>query len=260
MRLAGKTALITGAAGGIGLACARRFVEEGARVTIADIDASKGEAAAREIGPACRFVAADVGDKADATRIVDATCAQWGRLDILVSNAGIIHLGDFLELEEDDFDRVIRVNLKGCFLVGQAAARRMVAQGGGGAIVNMSSITAALAIANSVPYGASKGGVAQLTRGMALALAPHGIRVNAVAPGTVATDLVTGLATDREALHRMLSRIPLGRMANPREIANLVLFLASDEASYVTGETLFGDGGRMALNYTVPVRDDSGQG
>jgi glucose 1-dehydrogenase len=129
MRLHGRTALITGAAGGIGLACARRFIEEGARVTIADTDAARGEMAAEALGESCRFVPADVGDKADATRIVDATCDHWGRIDILVSNAGVIHLGDFLELDEADFDRVIRVNLKGSFLVGQAAARRMVAQG-----------------------------------------------------------------------------------------------------------------------------------
>jgi NAD(P)-dependent dehydrogenase (short-subunit alcohol dehydrogenase family) len=253
-RLDGKVALVTGAARGIGLSVARRFVQEGAEVMIADIDPA-GAAAAEAIGG--RFVRADVGAAAEAAASVQETCAAFGRLDVLVNNAGIIHAADFLALEEADFDRVLRVNLKGAFLVGQQAARRMVAQVEAGdrpgAIVNMSSINAAVAIANQTPYCVSKGGIGQLTRVMALALAPHGIRVNAIGPGSIMTDMMATIATDREAKRRVLARTPLGRIAEPDEIAAVAAFLASDDASYITGETIYVDGGRLALNYTVAV-------
>ena len=159
MRLKGKVAIVTGGARGIGLAIARRYVAEGAKVTIADMDAAAGEAATRALGNA-RFLATDVGDAKSAVRVVADTCRAFGDLDILVNNAGIIHAADFLDLSEADFDRVLRVNLKGAFLVGQAAARRMVAQVKAGkppgAIVNMSSVNATLAIPNQVPYCVSK--------------------------------------------------------------------------------------------------------
>ena len=184
-----------------------------------------------------------------------ATVAEYGRLDILVANAGIVHGAAFLDLEEKDFDRVIAVNLKGVFLAGQAAARQMVKQGGGGAIVNMSSVNAVLAIPDQVPYVVSKGGINQLTKVMAVALAPHGIRVNALGPGTILTELARGAVLgNAEAEAKILSRTPLGRMGEPAEVAKAALFLASDDASYVTGQTLYPDGGRLALNYTVPVR------
>jgi glucose 1-dehydrogenase len=262
MRLQDRVAIVTGAAHGIGLAIAKRFVAEGARVTIADVDRAAGEAAASALGQAkCRFVATDVGDAGAAENLVAETCRAFGDLDILVSNAGIIHGADFLDLKEADFDRVLRVNLKGTFLVGQAAARRMVDQvkagKAPGTIINMSSVNAVLAIPNHTPYCVSKGGVDQLTKVMALALAAHGIRVNAIGPGSIMTDILKAVATDREAKRRLLSRTPLGRIGDPDEIAAVAVFLASDDASYVTGQTIYADGGRLGLNYTVPVKDEA---
>jgi NAD(P)-dependent dehydrogenase (short-subunit alcohol dehydrogenase family) len=258
MRLKDKVAIVTGAARGIGLAIAKRYVVEGARVTIADIDAAAGEAAARALGNA-RFLAIDVGDAAKAQSAIAETCRVFGDLDILVNNAGIIHAADFLDLAEADFDRVLRVNLKGAFLVGQAAARRMVAQVKAGkrpgAIINMSSINAVVAIANHTPYCVSKGGIDQLTKVMALSLAPYGIRVNAIGPGSIMTDILKVVATDKEAKRGLLARTPLGRIGDPDEIASIAVFLASSEASYMTGETIYADGGRLALNYTVPVEE-----
>jgi NAD(P)-dependent dehydrogenase (short-subunit alcohol dehydrogenase family) len=261
MKLENKVAIVTGAAHGIGLAIAKRYVAEGARVTIADVDVAAGESAADALGSACRFVATDVGDARAAEHVVAETCRAFGRLDILVNNAGIIHGADFLDIAEADFDRVLRVNLKGAFLVGQAAARRMVAQvkagGTPGSIINMSSINAEVAIANHVPYCVSKGGIDQLTKVMALSLAPHSIRVNAIGPGSIMTDILKAVATDKEAKRRILARTPLGRIGDPDEIAGIAAFLASPDASYISGQTIYADGGRLVLNYTVPVKDDA---
>jgi NAD(P)-dependent dehydrogenase (short-subunit alcohol dehydrogenase family) len=254
MKLANKVAIVTGAAQGIGLACAQRLVQEGARVMLADVR-PEGAAAAAQLGEAARFLHADVGVKADVDALLAATLAAFGRVDILVNNAGITHAANFLDLAEEDFDRVLRINLKSMFLCSQAVAREMVKQGSG-AIVNMSSVNAELTIPNQVPYVISKGGVNQLTRVAAIALAEHGIRVNAVGPGTILTELAKqAVLASPEARHTILSRTPLGRCGEPEEIASIVAFLASDEASYISGQTLYADGGRMALNYTVPVRE-----
>ena len=260
MRLENKVAIVTGGARGIGLAIARRFVAEGARVTIADIDRAAGADAADAIGPPSRrFVATDVGDARSAENAVAETCRAFGTLDILVNNAGIVHGADFLDLAEADFDRVLRVNLKGAFLVGQAAARRMVARvvadGPPGTIINMSSINAVVAIPNHAPYCASKGGVDQLTKAMALALAPYGIRVNAIGPGSIATEMLESVMNNPDVSWTILSRTPLARIGEPREIAAIAAFLASNEASYITGQTIYADGGRLPLNYTVPVNE-----
>jgi len=260
MRLENRSAIVTGAARGIGLAVARRFLEEGARVIVADMDEDGGSDAVEMLGElgAVRFVHCDVGDRLSARNLVAATLDAFGSVDILVNNAGIVHGADFLELAEEDFDRVLRVNLKGAFLVGQAAAKRMVRQveegGAPGAIVNMSSINAVVAIPNQVPYSVSKGGLNQLTRVMALALAPHGIRVNGIGPGSIMTDMLASVANDAAARRRVLSRTPLGRIGEPHEIAAIAAFLASDDASYITGQTIYADGGRLPLNYTVPVK------
>ncbi|MDZ4124686.1 MAG: SDR family oxidoreductase, partial [Hydrogenophaga sp.] len=179
--------------------------------------------------------------------------AAFGRIDVLVNNAGIFKAADFLEVSEDDFDEVLRVNLKGSFLMGQAVARVMATQRDG-AIVNMSSVNGVLAIPSIASYNVSKGGINQLTRVMALALAEHGIRVNAVAPGTIATELAArAVLTSDEARNKILSRTPMRRLGEPDEIADVVAWLASDAASYVTGEIVTVDGGRMTLNYTVPL-------
>jgi glucose 1-dehydrogenase len=257
--LEGKTAVVTGGARGIGFAIAKRFIAEGARVVVADLDESIGKAAATQLGAAARFVRTDVGAAGDARNVISEACGVDGDLDILVNNAGIIHTADFLDIAEADFDRVMRVNIKGMFLVGQAAAKQMVAQvkagKAPGAIVNMSSINARVAIPNQVPYCVSKGGVDQLTKVMSLSLAPYGIRVNAIGPGSIMTDILKGIATDQAAKNRLLSRTPLGRVAEPEEVASIAAFLASKDASYITGETIYCDGGRLALNYTVPVKE-----
>ncbi|MBS3996703.1 MAG: SDR family oxidoreductase [Hydrogenophaga sp.] len=247
----GRVVIVTGGAQGIGEACVRRFAREGARVVIADVANAPGDTLARELG--ATYLRCDVGDKLDVDAVVDQTVAAFGRIDVLVNNAGIFKAADFLAITEDDFDEVLRVNLKGSFLMGQAVARVMATQRKG-AIVNMSSVNGVLAIPNIASYNVSKGGINQLTRVMALSLADHGIRVNAVAPGTIATELAAqAVLTSEEARQKILSRTPMKRLGEPDEIADVVAWLASDAASYVTGEIVTVDGGRMALNYTVPL-------
>ena len=254
MKLADKVAIVTGATQGIGLACAQRLIGEGASVMLVDIK-PEGAQMAASLGAQARFFEADVSQKADVDAMVQATLDAFGRIDILVNNAGVTHAAEFLDLAEEDFDRVLRVNLKSMFLCGQAVARHMVTQGAG-CIINMSSVNSTLAIPNQVPYVVSKGGVNQLTHVMSLSLAQHGIRVNGVAPGTILTELAKkAVLASPEARRTILSRTPMGRCGEPEEVASVVAFLASDDASYMTGETLFVDGGRMALNYTVPVRE-----
>jgi len=263
MRAKDQVVVITGAAAGIGYGCAERFAAEGAKVVLSDIDRVKGEAAAERLqgeGAEAVFVACDVGDKAQVDRLMESAVAAFGRIDTLVANAGIVKAADFLDFTEEDFDAVIRVNLKGVFLCGQAAARRMVKQGAradgtAGAIVNMSSINAVVAIPAITPYCVAKGGVNQLTKVMALALADKGIRVNGVGPGSINTDMVRAVNDDPVAWKRLMSRTPLGRLGEPEEMGNVAVFLASSDASYITGQTIYADGGRLGLNYTVPVKE-----
>lgn len=175
---------------------------------------------------------------------------------MLINNAGIVAPGTILDLSPEDFDRVLSVNLRAAFVLTQLAARDMVARRVKGAIVNMGSVNSVLAIPNQVAYVTSKGGLQQLTRVAALGLAAHGIRVNAIGPGSIMTDILRKVMTDEAARRTILSRTPLGRIGEPEEIASVALFLASDMASYITGQTIFPDGGRLALNYTVPVGED----
>ena len=255
MKLQQKIAIVTGASQGIGLACAQRLVQEGARVMLVDLRPEGADAAA-QLGEQARFYRADVSRKAEVDVMVQATLDAFGRIDILVNNAGVTHAADFLDLQEEDFDRVLRINLKSMFLCSQAVARDMVKRGEGGCIINMSSVNAELTIPNQVPYVVSKGGVNQLTRVASISLAQHGIRVNAIGPGTILTELAKqAVLGSPEARRTILSRTPLGRCGEPEEIASICAFLASDDASYMTGQTLYADGGRMALNYTVPVRE-----
>lgn len=252
--LAGRAAVITGAAQGIGAACARRLAGGGMAVALWDVDAARGEALAEELraaGAKATFVRCDVSNKAEVDAALAETLRSHPRIDALVNNAGIFKAADFLDITEADWDAVIGVNLKGAFLVAQALARHMAAEGGG-SIVNMSSVNGVMAIPSIASYNVSKGGIDQLTRVMALALADRGIRVNAVAPGTIATELAkNAVLGSEEAKARIMSRTPMRRLGEPEEIADVVAFLISDASSYLTGEIVYADGGRRVLNYTV---------
>lgn len=260
MRMKGKRIVVTGGARSIGRACAERFAEEGASVAILDMLVDRGQATAREIaekyGVDCRFYECDVGTKVAVDRSIDQVIGDFGGIDVLFSNAGITRRADFLDLSEEDWDDVIRINLKSMFLVGQKVARHMAERGEGGAIVNMSSSSVRMTMPTIAPYAASKGGISALTTAMSLSLARHGIRVNAVGPGTIHTELnKDNLLKDVGKRREILSRIPLMRFGEGRDVANAVLFLASDDANYITGETLYIDGGRSGLNYTLPVEE-----
>ncbi|RJE89366.1 SDR family NAD(P)-dependent oxidoreductase [Paracoccus onubensis] len=257
MRLQGRTAIVTGAAGGIGRASAIRFLAEGAKVVLGDVDESRLMATAAAIGTdeTVLAVVADVSKKADIDALVAAAVGKFGRVDIMLNNAGIAPVMDFLDVSEEIYDHVLSVNLKGAFLGTQAAARQMIAQGEGGVIINMSSINSGLANPNVATYAISKGGMNQVTSTAAVAFAPYGIRVCGVGPGTIATDIIKGAFTERAGMDAILARTPMGRLGEPEEVASVVAFLASDDASYITGETIYPDGGRRVLNYTVPVRE-----
>jgi NAD(P)-dependent dehydrogenase (short-subunit alcohol dehydrogenase family) len=260
MKLKDRVAIVTGGAQGIGAACAKALAEEGAKVVVADLNELGATAIAKEIAAAggmALATRADIAVKAEVDTMVRFAVDHFGRLDILIANAGIVHAADFTELAEEDFDRVLRVNLKGPFLCGQAAARQMLAQaprpdGSRGVIVNMSSVNAVLAIPNQVPYVVSKGGLNQLTKVMAVGLAPKGIRVMGIGPGSIATEMLkTAVLTNEAAKQRIMARTPLGRLGEPAEVAKIAVFLASDDASYLTGSTVYPDGGRLGLNYTM---------
>ncbi|WP_186119621.1 SDR family NAD(P)-dependent oxidoreductase [Burkholderia gladioli] len=253
-----KVVIVTGAAQGLGLACVERFLSEGAKVLLVDIQKEKLDAAVDRLGARTAAFASDLSviDAGVAAALVAHAVSVFGRVDILVSNAGIIHLADFVDFPEEIFDRTQQINVKSAFLIGQAVARQMIKQGGGGAIVNMSSVNANIAIPNAVAYAVSKGAMKQLTAVMAVGLVQHGIRVNAVGPGTILTDLVKDsiMASDT-ARRNILARTPIGRCGEPEEVASVVSFLASDDASYIIGQTIYPDGGRMIVNYMVPVKD-----
>lgn len=258
MKHDGKVALVTGAAQGLGLACAERFHAEGAKVLLVDIQADRVRQQAERLGERAAWWAGDLAliSRGMAEEIVGRAVSHFGALDILVNNAGIIHIDEFVDFPEDAFDRVLRVNLKAPFLIGQAAGKAMIAQGHGGAIINMSSINAILANPTAVAYAVSKGGMKQLTAVMAVSLIRHGIRVNAIGPGTILTDMVKGSVMANEAQRRtVLSRTPIGRCGEPAEVASVASFLASEDASYIVGQTIYPDGGRLILNYTVPVAE-----
>jgi glucose 1-dehydrogenase len=241
-------ALVTGGAQGIGLACGRALAADGYRVMLVDVKDGVTTAATTIGG---RGFVCDVADTDALLAMFDQIEAEEGPIAALVNNAGIAKPGDFLNYDLADFDAVIGLNLRAVFAATQRAAKGMIKAGIKGAIVNMSSINAVVAIPAIPAYCASKGGVQQLTKASALALAPHGIRVNAVGPGSIDTEMMAGVNASPEALARVLSRTPIGRVGSADEIGSVVAFLCSPKSSYVTGETIYVDGGRLGLNYTV---------
>ena len=241
-------ALVTGGAQGIGYACGEALAEDGARIVLADINEEGVKAAATTLGGDTVGLACDMGDPAQIATLFDRVESDIGKVSILVNNAGIAAPGDFLETSLEQFRKVIDVNLTGTFLALQRPAKTMVAKGIQGSIVNMSSVNAQVAIPSIAAYCASKGGVMQLTK--ATALAPHNIRVNAVGPGSIDTEMMAGVNANPEAMKMVMSRTPLKRAGTPREIGDVVAFLASPKASYITGETIYVDGGRLGMNYT----------
>ncbi|WP_299632328.1 SDR family NAD(P)-dependent oxidoreductase [uncultured Roseobacter sp.] len=243
-------ALVTGAAQGIGYACAEALAEDGARLVLADINADGVKAAAKNLGNGTVGLACDMGDPAQIATLFDQIEAAHGAVEILVNNAGVAMSGDFLETPLENFQKVIDVNLTGTFLAMQRAAKSMVAHKIEGAIINMSSINAVVAIPSIAAYCASKGGVMQLTKATSLALAPHNIRVNAVGPGSIDTEMMAGVNANPEAMKMVMSRTPLKRIGEARDIGDAVAFLASKRAKYITGETIYVDGGRIGMNYT----------
>jgi 3-oxoacyl-[acyl-carrier protein] reductase len=246
--LRGKGALITGGTSGIGFATARRFLEEDARVFVSGASEEEVVSSLKELGDdGADGVAADVSDEETVREMIARAEEVLGRIDVLINNAGIARKSAFLDTDSAAWDRTIAVNLRGMFLVAQEVARRMVADGGGGAIVNMASTNALGGEQDFADYNASKGGVLQLTRTMAVELGPLGVRVNCVCPGFIDTPLNRALGTEQDFLAYERDRIPLGRRGTSEEVAALYAFLASDEASFVHGAAVVVDGGQTAV-------------
>lgn len=247
MRFTNKVVIVTGATKGIGEACAQEFAKEGARVVACGRSVELGErvvAGIRAGGGDAIFVKCDVSRKKDVDAMVQVAVDRYGTVDVAVNNAGVNHAADFFDITEEDWDWVMGVDVKGSFLVAQAAARVMVAQGKPGAIVNVSSVMAQLALADQVPYCAAKGAVNQFTKAMALALVHKGIQVNCCAPGPVMTELMERVVHNEEKHKQLMDRLPIGRIATCAEIARVILFLASEEAAFLVGQTIYPDGGR----------------
>lgn len=245
-----KIALITGSAQGIGYACAQALAELGAKPVLVDINTAKVNEAAEKLGNGAVAYTCDMGEPAQIESLFDQVESDHGPVSALVNNAGIALPGDFFETSLEQFQRVIDVNLTGTYVALKRAARSMVDNKIEGSIVNMSSINAVVAIPTIAAYCASKGGVAQITKSASLALAPHNIRVNAVGPGSIDTEMLAGVNANPDAMKMVMSRTPLQRIGTTKEIADVVAFLSSDKASYITGETIYVDGGRLGMNYT----------
>ena len=249
MRMKDKVVLVTGGAAGIGKATALRFAEEGANVVICDVNEAAGQETAKELGEGAAFYKVNVASREDVQKWIDDVVARYGRIDVIINNAGVLRDGQLVkvkdgelvgQMSEADFDLVISVNLKGVFNCTQAAAAVMAKQGGG-VILNASSVVGLDGNFGQTNYVATKSGVVGMTKVWARELGKFGIRVNAVAPGFISTEMIN--AMPEKILEGMRSRTPLRRLGDPRDIANAYLFLASDEAAFNTGETLRVDGG-----------------
>ncbi|MBV9375300.1 MAG: glucose 1-dehydrogenase [Alphaproteobacteria bacterium] len=249
-RIEGKVALVAGAGGGIGGAGALGLAREGAAVVCADIDNAAAAATAAQIraaGGRATALGLDVRDRPAIDSAVASAVREFARLDVLLESVGVSQTAPFLDLDPGEWERVIAVNLTGMFHLGQAAARQMVRQGGGGSIINITSQLAEVARPERSAYVASKGGGRSLTHAMALELAPHGVRVNAIAPGPTLTGLTRASYADPERRRATVAQIPLGRLGEPEDIVGALLFLASDESRWVTGSTVTVDGGYLVL-------------
>lgn len=242
-----KVVIITGATKGIGEACAYEFAKDGAKVVVTGRSVDLGEKVVADIkanGGDGLFVKCDIGKKEQIDALIEKTVAHFGTIDVVVNNAGVNHSAEFFDIGEDDWDWVMSVDLKGTFFVSQGAAKVMVEQGKGGAIVNVSSVMAQLALADQIPYCAAKGGVNQLTKAMALSLVDKGIQVNCCAPGPVMTELMERVVHNEAKRKQLMDRLPIGRIATCEEIAHVIMFLASPAAAMLVGQTIYPDGGR----------------
>ena len=257
LQLGARVVLVTGAAGGVGQATVAAFLAEGAQVLATDLSPAPDAFAYLSGVERLTYVQTDLLETGAVPDLMAASTKGFGRTpDICINNAAVTHRAEFLEMTAADFARVQAINLHAPFALGQAVAKALVADGREGSIVNIGSVNAQLALPDNAAYVASKGGLLQLTRAMAVALAPQGIRVNMVAPGSIDTPLQRAGQSRSPALRaRVLSRTPLGRLGDPAEVADAILFMASPRSSYITGECLFVDGGRLPLNFTMPVPD-----
>ncbi len=249
-KLMGKVAVVTGSSRGIGKAIAFAYAREGASVVINGTSVAGAMKVAEEImatGGKAVAIAGDVSKRSDVKVLVEGAMKAFGALDIFVNNAGIVSQGTFLDLTDEDWDRVISVDLKGTFMGAQEAARQMIKQKSGGRIINMASIAALVGFSGLAHYCAAKGGVIEFTRTIAIELAPYKINVNAIGPGVIDTDMAKGVLDNPNAAKAFLAKIPLGRMGKPEEIASMAVFLACDSSSYVTGETFYVDGGWLTM-------------
>jgi len=249
--LKGKVVIVTGARRGMGKSHALAFAKEGSRVIVSDISLEDCQKVVKEIEKTkgeAMAIKCDVSKKEEVQEMIEKTIKKWGKIDILVNNAGIADFKNFLELKEEDWDRTIDINLKGYFLVAQAVAKEMVKRKSG-AIINIASVAmgqVGIGFPSLTHYCASKGGIVGMTEAMAIELAPFNIRVNVISPGAIETPMVDPLKTDRKTIEALLARIPMKRMGKPEEVSNLVLFLASESSSYMTGANVVIDGGWLA--------------